>query len=88
MAAWQAYRESDDAYIMLTFDSYTILARSGTDPPVPLTESQVLDGALGGFATAGDEQIIYGSGAQAISLHRCTTPVSPASLKHSCCSCS
>ena len=50
--------------LLLSFNSYDILARSGSALPVPL-DSVVLDGALGGFATAGGNQIYYGSGAYA-----------------------
>ena len=59
----QALKPSDGSIVMLTFNSYDILARADvTQLPVPL-DSTVLDGAVGGFATVGLNSIYYGSGA-------------------------
>ena len=82
----QAYRQSDDAMLLLSFNSYDILARSGAATPVPLAQQTiVMSGSLGGFAIAGNDQVFYGTGAHiylakyAISpgyLCTCTIPVS------------
>lgn len=66
----QAYRKSDNTTLMLTFDSYDILARSDlTVIPQPY-DSQDLADAVGGFAVNADQGIVYGSGAHAT----CTVP--------------